>query len=279
MKCAGIVTNTQKDKSLSATKTLISELERFGFDICLSETLEKKLGIQNKTKKNIYDQDILFVLGGDGTIISQAVALFQSGSKTPIAGVNTGKIGFLTEIEKAEIPKSVEKISAGNFYIEKRLMLCAETGGKRYYALNEFGIVRKASAHLIDVQLFVDDFLIGKFSCDGMIVSSPSGSTAYSFSAGGPIISPVARCAVITPICAYSLNPRSIVIDSGSSVRIKALDFTENSMMIADGKTVGDACYKTDVVIRCIEECVNFVRFTDHNFYTKLHKKLVKHTF
>jgi NAD+ kinase len=278
MQTAGIMANLHKPSSIAVADKLIKSLAKHDIRPVLDPALASKLHMPEFSGNDLYEKEFLFVIGGDGTIISQAIYLAEAGLQTPIVGINTGRVGFLADIEAADIDRRVQDISNGNFRIEKRSVLQMEIQGEKqkYFALNEFGIVRKQRPHVIELELSIDEYPVERYLCDGILVSTPTGSTAYSFSAGGPIINPEVKCAVIVPICAYSINPRPIVIGSNSIIRVAARDKTDNTMLTADGKTVADLQYKNSVVIKSIDDSIGFIKFHNDNYFNRFEKKLLK---
>lgn len=277
MHTAGIIANLQKPSSAAVAEKLIKSLSANGIRFVLDPLLATRLHMEELSSADVYGNDFLFVIGGDGTIISQAIHIVETGSKTPIVGINTGRVGFLADIEASDLDQRVKDIADGNFEIENRSVIYTEIPGKqKYYALNEFGVVRKQQPHVIEVELFIDGYPVEKYLCDGILVSTPTGSTAYSFSAGGPIVNPKVKCTVIVPICAYSINPRPIVIGSQSVIRILARDKTGNTMLTADGKAVSDITYKNSITIKCLEDAIGFIKFHNDNYFNRFGKKLLK---
>ncbi len=277
MHFAGIIANLQKPSSVAVAEKLIKALSANSIRFILEPALAAKLHLEAFSGSDLYNKDFLFVIGGDGTIISQAVHIIEKGIRTPVVGINTGRVGFLADIEASDLELRIHDIACGDYEIENRSVLYTETSGKqKIYALNEFGIVRKQSPHVIEVELSIDGFFVEKYLCDGILVSTPTGSTAYSFSAGGPIVNPKVKCAVVVPICAYSINPRPIVVGSDSVIRILCRDKTGNTMLTADGKAVADLAGKSTVSIKCSEDAVSFLKFKNDNYFNRFGKKLLK---
>jgi len=184
--------------------------------------------------------DYAVVFGGDGTIISAARQLSQSG--VPVIGVNLGKLGFLAEFGLNEIERNFQDILSGNCAVEERMMLnCTITSGGRQsfraVAINDVFITSGPPFRLIELNIFVDEQSVADCVSDGLVIATPTGSTAYNLSAGGPIISGDVRAMVITPICPHSLTFRPIVINSQSRVRVVGLRVNEGTTVSIDGQS------------------------------------------
>nr|MCR4745017.1 NAD(+)/NADH kinase [Lachnospiraceae bacterium] len=209
-----IVVNANRDRELKSANLVRKILEDAGKIVELH--VSKPDGLGNYTPvKNISDgTDCVIVLGGDGTFITAARDI--SSHEIPMLGINLGRVGFLTDVEVSQIPEAMEKIIAGEYSIEERMMLCGKVykedgtikGESR--AVNDIVIHNSSNLKISEYRLEVDGSELGTYRSDGLIVCTPTGSTAYSMSAGGPIIEPTARMMVITPVCPHTLNTRSI---------------------------------------------------------------------
>ncbi|MEJ2470733.1 MAG: NAD(+)/NADH kinase [Desulfuromonadales bacterium] len=182
--------------------------------------------------------DMVVVLGGDGTLLS--VARLVADLRTPILGVNLGSLGFLTEITQPELFPMLEQVVRGDFTVSERMRLLAviRRQGKelmRYRVLNDVVINKGALARIIDMEAWVDDDYLTTFKADGLIVSTPTGSTGYNLAAGGPIIYPGNHCHVIAPICPHTLTNRPIVVSDEATIRIEVKSHDEDVVFTADG--------------------------------------------
>ena len=183
--------------------------------------------------------DMVVVLGGDGTLLS--VARLVGDLRTPILGVNLGSLGFLTEITRSELFPMLEQVTRGDFTVSERMRLLAiiRRNGEevtRYRVLNDVVINKGALARIIDMEAWVDDDYLTTFKADGLIVSTPTGSTGYNLAAGGPIIYPGNHCHVISPICAHTLTNRPIVVSDDATIRIEVKSHDEDVVFTADGQ-------------------------------------------
>jgi len=183
--------------------------------------------------------DMVIVLGGDGTLLS--VARLVGDLRTPILGVNLGSLGFLTEITRPELFPILEQVVKGDFMVSERMRLLAviRRQGKdvaRYRVLNDVVINKGALARIIDMETWVDDDYLTTFKADGLIVSTPTGSTGYNLAAGGPIIYPGNHCHVIAPICPHTLTNRPIVVSDEATIRIAIKSLDQDVVFTADGQ-------------------------------------------
>jgi len=191
--------------------------------------------------------DLVIVLGGDGTLLS--IAHLAAQKDVPVLGVNLGKLGFLTEVPLSEVYLTLDSLLAGNkSIIHPRRMLEASYEDKTYYCLNDVVINKGALARMIQFILWINDKAIATVRADGLIISTPTGSTAYSLAAGGPIIQPYVPAIIITPICPHTLSFRPMVISSDLSIKIKLLTGGEEVYLTLDGQR-GDLLKKNDEVI------------------------------
>lgn len=221
-----IITNKEKDTDLHVTRKIAAYIEQAG----KSATLSSVSSVQEDARLGIIPEgiDCAIVLGGDGTIIQTANDLMTK--NIPILGVNLGTLGFLAEIEQHNVIEALDRLMKDDYRIENRIMLegviqyssgqmNADTDAMGS-ALNDVVISRKGFSRIISLGIYVNDNLIDFFKGDGVIISTPTGSTAYNLSAGGPIVMPAADVMVITPICPHSLTPRSVVVSAQDKVKV-----------------------------------------------------------
>lgn len=183
--------------------------------------------------------DLVLVLGGDGTLIS--VARLMGEREAPILAVNLGSLGFLTEITLDELYSSLERVLRGEYKVSERMMLrCRlirdgeEIGS--HLVLNDVVLNKGALARIIDIETFVDDYFLATFKADGLIISSPTGSTGYSLSANGPIVQPAVNCLLVTPICPHTLTNRPVVVSRESKIRARLISKHEDVFLTLDGQ-------------------------------------------
>lgn len=220
--------------------------------------------------------DLLLVFGGDGTMLR--VARDAAASQTPILGVKVGGLGFLTTVQAHQLALALKQLWAGEFLIESRPLI--QASGKAQpktiaeLALNDFVISRGATTRLVEVAVTVDAEELTRYRCDGLIVSSPTGSTAYSLAAGGAVVSPDSEVLTITPICPHTLSNRSVIVPMDSVVQVTVLSERVDTILTADGQ-VQIALNAGDFVqIRKSKFAVRLVRLRGNSFFKTLRQKL-----
>lgn len=223
--------------------------------------------------------DAVFVFGGDGTVLRALDSYVDC--DIPMLGINLGRMGFLLETEPEELAEAIDRLKRGEYEIERRMMLRVEgiCGGKRVsaYATNEVSISRGLSQRMIAMDAYVSNTLVDHYIADGLVLASPTGSTAYSLSAGGPIISPAVSCFLLNPICPHSLQSRPIVLSSKEIVRlrIEMKEMREGIQLAVDGQVVGEMRNHEEItVIRSPHDAL-LIRFSkDRNYFSLLKDKL-----
>jgi NAD+ kinase len=224
--------------------------------------------------------DLVVVLGGDGTLLSVADCVASSGSDIPILGVNFGSLGFLTEATLPELYPSLEAALAGQTRVEERMMLRATTlrDGRTLpdrLALNDVVVNKTARARMTDLSVSVGDEFVTRVKADGLIVATPTGSTAYNLAAGGPIVQPTIDALVLTPIAPHMLTNRPIVIPSTSLVRVKPQMNERDELYVTfDGQTGYELRAGDEVQIRCADRRVRILRPSSRSYFDVLRQKL-----
>lgn len=222
------------------------------------------------------DVDLLVVLGGDGTLLSVARRVDP---RTPILGVNMGELGYLTEIAEEEALPMLQRVLAGDYEVERRLMLRAElerpgAAVQRWRALNDVVISNGARARIIRFTMFVDGQPLAEYRADGVIVATPTGSTAYSLSAGGPIVEPTVEVLLVSPISPHTLSNRPMVLRPDSVVRLEVAARQQDVVLTVDGQE-GVALQGGDaIVVRRARTAVSLIRSPDRTHYDVLRSKL-----
>ncbi len=226
----------------------------------------------------LQESDFIISLGGDGTFLKAARYSYEK--NIPVLGINLGNVGFLTEVEKEDIGSAIDNFLSGRYSIEERMMLEARIfrGEELIYsdcALNEVVISRSALSHILHVKTYIDGEYVGTFPGDGLIISSPTGSTGYSMSAGGPIVEPDADLMIITPVCPHILYSRSIVVSCAKT--IKALideDYRHGAMIVADGQKGYEIRGGDYIQVTRSDKKIQFVRLQSHNFFNIFRRKI-----
>ena len=220
--------------------------------------------------------DIALVLGGDGTILSVASECARRSIK--ILGINYGHLGFLTEFEQEKLDDALKFLCAGKFATKSRAILEISYGDKKFYALNDFVIQRSTGgqnfSNTVDLNAQIDGALVDRYSADGIIISTPTGSTAYSLSAGGSILAPDLDAFILTPICAHSLHSRPVVFNANSVVTITSRSSKTQLNVVVDGKIVDTVKGNIIFTIKKSELVAEFISRSDKDFFDKLLVKL-----
>lgn len=219
--------------------------------------------------------DLIVVFGGDGSVLKAVqIAL----DKTPLVAINTGNVGFLTSFERDELDVLVKAIKNKALNFTKRKLLAVSVGESVYYALNDAVIMKNYQNHLqsgcVRLELKVDDAFVDKYVADGLIFSTPTGSTAYALSAGGPIVTPDISAVVAAPICAHSLHSRPIVLSPKSLAKTTVLDSSEECALYVDGVFKAAVSSGGTVGVQLSEKAVKICE-SGENFFDKLNKKIV----
>ncbi len=256
------------------------------------ETAEEIKRILEKQVKNIRivtefseipsePADIAMVLGGDGTVIQ--VAKQVAGKNIPILGINFGTLGFLTEVERPKLHVALGELLAGNYEIEKRIALSCEihqNGRNRVVGpvINEFVVCKRDFGHMISTSIYVDDIYVDTYVADGVLISTPTGSTAYNLSAQGPMLAPDMDALIITPVCPHSLSKKPIIVSSKCIIRMQIdktkADFSDEAAIRGDGMLLGEAATGDEFVIRKADETFEMIHMGGISFYEKMRVKL-----
>ncbi|MBK7980200.1 MAG: NAD(+)/NADH kinase [Ignavibacteriae bacterium] len=280
----GITTNFQKKEIIPFLKELIRKLISAEISFVVSDSVlksENNSEIDWKNIKLIKDEilsqncDVIISIGGDGTLLN--TAFHARLTQTPLIGVNFGKLGFLAEYDTDRIDEVITNLTKGNLIIEKRITLqgkCLSEESDTFYAVNDIVIDRGKYPKMIEITIEVDNEYVSTFSADGIIISTPTGSTGYSLSTGGPIVNPRTQAITLSPISPHTLTMRPLVISSDQKVVIKAFSPYQNVQVICDGQRV--SYLKTSAVIEIVksEYDLNLVHNIHKRYFEILRKKL-----
>ena len=280
IRTVGIISKPNKEQICVVVPALLEWLAQRGIrTICDTETASQCApGVASLSREELPQKiDLLIVLGGDGTLL--AAARLLGDRNVPILPVNLGALGFLTSVTLNELYPLLELLLEGKHRISERMMLEAEIvrGEKtisRHLALNDAVVTKSDLARIIDLDVFVDGDLVGRFRADGLIVATPTGSTAYSLSAGGPIIYPVHQSFVITPICPHMLTNRPLVLSDSSKIEIQFVSGDEPARLTVDGQVGVELFLNDRVVIRKAKNKVQLVRPPQKTYFEVLRNKL-----
>lgn len=284
MKKFFILPNTLKDTKLELTSEITKWLIAKGLEVYVDEAIGRESTIE-QYKCNKYEAlkkvDCAIVLGGDGTIINAARDFADY--DVPILGVNLGNLGFLAEVEAKDAITTLEKIAEGKCFIENRMMLHTQLVSPNAtkdvgLALNDIVASRNSISRMVGYSIYVNGDLVNNYFADGIIVSTPTGSTAYNLSAGGPILAPSNEMIVITPICPHTLTARSIVLSGEDKVEItfknNRKSWDDNLMITIDGQEAFDITNNTTLYINKSAIKTKLVKIENNDFYYLLRKKL-----
>ncbi|MDX1591914.1 MAG: NAD(+)/NADH kinase [Balneolaceae bacterium] len=233
----------------------------------------KSAKIFDSEQEAVNSSGTVIAVGGDGTILHTAQLVRKN--QTPVLGINTGKLGFMANIQPENIEQSLKHVKEGNYTLDNRAFLKAELpNGKRYDALNEFLFTRKDSSSMISLNAEYDGVFINNYWADGLIVSTPTGSTAYNLSAGGPIIMPNTPVMVLTPINPHTLTTRPLVLPSNKPLRISSQKSSEHTLFTYDGMSHHTES-NLNVTITQSEYSIHLIQLPGQNYFETLRNKLM----
>ncbi|GAC1419812.1 MAG: NAD(+)/NADH kinase [Acidobacteriaceae bacterium] len=221
--------------------------------------------------------DVVIVLGGDGTLLAAARAFARTG--TPLLSVNLGSLGFLTEVPLGDLYATLEAWCAGTAVLEERSlmraeMICAGERARQWDALNDVVLAKGTIARMADFSVLIDGQLVATFRADGVIVSTPTGSTAYNLAANGPIVMPAVDCMTVTPICPHLLTIRPIVVPGDSTIQVLVVGIPNETYLTVDGQEAFPINAGDSVVCRKSEYSVNLLRLKPNGLFNVLRSKL-----
>ena len=286
MKRFCVITNRDKEDSNRKAVYIQEYLEQKGGKCLILENRRViSEGVLHYTEadKIPEETECVLVLGGDGTMIQAAIDLVHS--KLPILGINMGTVGFLTEVEPQNLERALDLMLQDKYTIENRIMLressvtpTGTSSGKACYALNDVVLSKRGDCRLITIKVYINDELADIYRADGLIISTPTGSTGYNLSAGGPVMVPDTEATVITPICAHSLNKRSLVVSAMDRIVLElgqTKDFQEDeAVLVVDGRTVWGLSTGDRLEVLVPEDQTRIVKLSGVSFYKKMRDKL-----
>ena len=276
----GLLANTDKQSSRPLVRKAASLIRATGRAVSADAATAKLAGLTLPVFPDAAslarEVDLLIIFGGDGTMLR--VAREIAGSKTLLIGINVGSLGFLTDVTAEQLPLALKQIWAGETMLETRPLIEAtgRDGTSRIAesALNDFVIGRGAAPRLIELEVSVDGEVLTNYRCDGIIICSPTGSTAYSLSAGGAVVSPNAEVFTLTPICPHTLSNRSVIISLRSTVRVRVLSQRAETILTADGQKMIPLAFGDLVTIRRSRQGIRLLHLAGSSFFETLRRKL-----
>lgn len=273
----GIVINRDKARAAESVMELCKALDQRGIEVYINRdaaTLIQGSCPARSVEMDVLGRDCDFILsfGGDGTLLAAARAVGSFGK--PILGVNIGKLGFLTAVETSDLLHAVERLIAGDYRTESRLVLHAQLEGHApIFALNDLVVIRSDAARMIRIRVDIDGTFLNRYTADGLIVATPTGSTAYSLSANGPILTPSLDALVINPICPHTLTMRPIVVGGTQEIRLH-LEDDYTAFLTSDGQEEQRLTGGEIITIRKAAHTIQLVRFPEKDFFDILRGKL-----
>lgn len=281
-----IYARSTNDNTSEAIQLLFSKLNEQKADIWMFEPfyqfVKEKLDLNGQIKTFANHSDIngkvdhMLSLGGDGTFLEALTYVRNSG--IPILGINTGRLGFLANVAKTEINKAIEALAIGKFSIEKRTLLSVTKPdglfGEVNYGLNELTLLKKDSSSMITIHTYINGDFLNSYFADGLIIATPTGSTAYSLSCGGPLVMPGSENFIITPIAPHNLNVRPLIISDNNIITLKVEGRGPNYLVSLDSRSevIDDG---TELTLKKTDFCAHLIKLNDQSFFNTMRNKLL----
>ena len=287
MKVIGIISNNEKQEALEISKAVYDFLKQRDIEVLLpdEDVMPQRYSLKSVSQKEFSDEaDAIISVGGDGTFLRAAKYSFRN--QTPVLGINAGHLGFLTEVDPENMEQAMSDLLEGSYSIEKRMLLegrlykegkLIQNTGLPSIALNEFTITRSTIEKVIKMEIVVNDISIKSFVADGIIIATPTGSTAYSLSAGGPVVEPKAETIGITPICPHTLFSRSIILGPDKVLEVRLNSRNEKDIFSVDGKTVA-LSRPSQYLLRVTrsKKQLNLISFNPNAFFKVFKEKFIE---
>lgn len=276
----GIFPHVQKQGISAVLGLVVQRLLERGAEVALPADAAEEMGYPElgvARERMLKEIAVAVTLGGDGTLLSTARAAAPFG--IPVCGINMGQLGFLTEVEPSEVNQALDRLVAGQYSIEERLMLDASIfrQGKSIFvssAVNDVVVTKGGFARMIRLNLYIDGQLTANYPADGLIIATPTGSTGYSLSAGGPIVSPGLKVIVLTPICPHTLHSRSLIVAETEEIKVTVYATHQDIVLTMDGQTVHALQPNDTIIVRRSRYRAKFIRFNRAGYYETVYTKL-----
>lgn len=281
----GIIGNRSKHELPGVVKLLVDTLNRSGVEFVIDGEIVELLKSKNVQLGTVEARshaecvrgvDIVIALGGDGTILSAARTV--GAESTPILGVNLGKLGFLAEFAPDELETSIKNVIANNYHVEERMVLEATSPslpGQTLFGVNDIVVDKSRSARVMDVETYINGTFAVTYRGDGLIISTPTGSTAYALSNGGPIVTPTSNVIGITPIAPHTLSGRPLIVPDTDTIRVVAYATANEVLLSADGQETGILEPPIEIFIKKANHTLRLVKCVDRSYYEVLRGKLL----
>lgn len=270
MRQIGIFANPNNPSALCAVKSTVEVARAASFSCAADASLRALPAFAGLPSFEEAPPEVIFALGGDGTILRAAALAVPL--DVPVLGINFGRVGFMSGVSAQEVPLSLARLEAGDYWVDERMLLsCAVNGGEPHDCINEALLYKRRFSGVADINVNIDGMDAGSVFCDGIIVSTPNGSTGYSISAGGPVVAPGLDVAIITPICPHTLIFRPIVAGAEAALR---LSMNSDGYLAVDGIYTQDINEKDIITITKSRRTVKFIQFAQRNVYELIRTKL-----
>lgn len=277
----GVFPNTNKTDADLVLKRIVDFYKTKKVKLLLPQKASDELGYPHLGTENLLEEkiDIGLTIGGDGTLLNACRKVADR--DIPVCGINIGRLGFLADIELAELESKLDKILNNDYRIEERLMIAAIIKREKTMtyvgsAINDIVVTKGGFARMLTLGLSIDDYLVANYQADGLIVSTSTGSTGYSLSAGGPIINPSLKLLLVTPICPHTLNARPMIISQDEEVRINIAASHTDIVLTFDGQDSYCLLPGDEVIVKKSPLIAQIIKFEDKNYYHTMRTKLWK---
>ena len=277
-----IIANPRKPDLTTLVTDILDWLEKGGHSVSVQREVADAATLSERGVSGVSDEeitrdcDVVIAVGGDGTIL--AAARIVGEAEVPIFGVNLGRLGFLASTGREDLFGRLEQVASGDYHTDRRIAIEAaikgENGEREVTALNDIVVSKGRSGRLFRINAHIEGEFLNTYTADGLIIASPTGSTAYSLAAGGPVVLPSLEVFVVTPICPHSLTVRPMVIPSSTTVKLTFDDVQEELLLTGDGQTEVSLSPDAAVEIRRTPYTVRLVTWPGANFYNVLREKL-----
>lgn len=273
-----ILPNLGKVNARACTFAAARVMEKCGIAVAMPDAMQREFPIRGISflpkEQGLRTSDFIISIGGDGTILHTA----QDAVKydLPVLGINAGRVGFLTAMEREET-ELIARIASGDYLTEERMLLEASVGSKDCWAVNDIVLTRGEYARIVDIDILCEGKMLYTFRGDGVILSTPTGSTAYAMSAGGPVVDPAIRAIGLSPICPYTLFSRTILFSPDCTLTLRAKNVNNDTDLIlsADGDLSMKVPFGQEILIRRSQKVLKLIRFSEKSFYDALNQKLM----
>ncbi len=281
----GLFPNTTKANIANIVEEIVKKLQKYNHQVVISSSFKEAQDLLTDTlKKQIFvsDEDMLgscdfaVSIGGDGTMLNTAFRTINY--SVPIIGLNFGKLGFLAEYNLNDFENVIIDITNGNYFIEERMILegeCYCNKNKKFYAVNDFVVEKGQWPKMIEIELYIDENFVTSLLADGLIIATPTGSTAYSLSVGGPIVSPIADVITLSPISPHSLTMRPLVVSANQKIKVVAKSLQNFVQINSDGQRVENYATPAEFIFKKSDKVLKLVRPLTSNYYETLRTKLM----